>query len=52
MIGVGENVQFIDVWVEDAIDEADAGAFVGVLVGEFDMDFPKAAGEGGCGERM
>jgi len=32
--------------VEDAVDEADAGRFVGVLVGQLDVDFPQAAGEG------
>lgn len=40
-------VQLIYVRVEDAVDETDAGAFVGVLVGEFNVDFPETAGEGG-----
>ena len=40
-------VQLIYVRVEDAVHETDAGAFVGVLVGELDVDFPETAGEGG-----
>lgn len=42
----GENVQLVDVGVEDAVYETDAWAFVGVLIGEFDVDFPEATGEG------
>ena len=45
----GESVQLIDVGVEDAVHEADAGAFVGVLVWELDVDFPESAGERCCG---
>lgn len=34
--------------MEDAIHEADAGALVGVLVGELDVNLPEAALEGCC----
>ena len=39
----GKGLQLVDVGVEDAIHEANARAFVGVLVGQFDVDFPEAA---------
>lgn len=42
----GGNVQLVDVGVEDAVHEAYARALVGVLIGELDVDFPKATGEG------
>jgi hypothetical protein len=42
------NIQLIDVWMEDAVHEADARRFVRVLVWYFDVDFPVAAGEGCC----
>jgi len=42
------NVQLINVGMEDAIDEAYAGALVGILVGQLDVDFPGAALERGC----
>jgi hypothetical protein len=32
--------------MEDTVDEANGGRLVGVLIGEFDMDFPLAASEG------
>lgn len=32
--------------MKDAVHEADAGRFVGVLVGEFDVDFPDSAFKG------
>lgn len=48
-LGGGENVQLVDVGVEDAVHEADAGGFVWVLVGELNVDFPEAALEGCCG---
>jgi hypothetical protein len=32
--------------VEDPVNEADAGGFVGVLIWYFDVDLPVAAGEG------
>jgi hypothetical protein len=32
--------------MKNAVDEADAGGFVGVLVWELDVDFPEAALEG------
>jgi hypothetical protein len=34
--------------MEDAIDKADAGRLVRVLVGEFDMDFPETTEKGCC----
>jgi hypothetical protein len=34
--------------MEDAVDEADAGRLVWVLVGELDVDFPEAAEERCC----
>lgn len=37
---MGCSIQFVDIGVEDSIDEADTGTLVGVLVGEFDVDFP------------
>jgi hypothetical protein len=37
--------QLIDVWMEDAVDESYARALVGVLIGQFHMDFPVAAGK-------
>lgn len=47
-VRLGIHVQLIDIWVEYAIHEADAGALVGVLVRKLNVDLPKAAGEGGC----
>jgi hypothetical protein len=43
-----EGIQLVDVGVEYPVDEADARAFVGVLIGELDMDFPETALKGGC----
>jgi hypothetical protein len=43
-----EGIQLIDVGVEYPVDEADARAFVGVLIGELDMDFPETALKGSC----
>ena len=40
------NVQLVNVRMEDAVDEADTGALVGILVGEFDVDFPQTTLEG------
>ena len=34
------SAQLINVGVEYPVDEADAGAFVWVLVGQLDVDFP------------
>lgn len=34
------NLQFIDVWVENAVDETDARALVGVLIRQFNMKLP------------
>ena len=45
--GVGNIIQFVDVWVEYTVDKTDAGGLVGILVGKLDVDFPEAAGEGG-----
>lgn len=53
MIGISEilhfksvHLQLIDVWVEDAIDESNAGTLVGILVRELDVDLPETAFEG------
>lgn len=43
----GRDGQLVDIGVEDAVHEADAGALVGVLVGQLDVDLPEAALEGG-----
>jgi hypothetical protein len=43
-----QNAQFIDIGVEYAVHESNAGALVGVLVRELDMNFPEAALEGCC----
>lgn len=40
------HLQFIDIRVEDSIDEADARGFVRILVGELDVNFPYAVLEG------
>jgi hypothetical protein len=40
------DAQLINVGMEDAVNESDRGALVGVLVGDFNMDLPGAAGEG------
>ena len=45
----GAGVQFIDVWMKDAIDEANARALVRVLVGKFHMDLPQATRKRSCG---
>jgi hypothetical protein len=42
----GKYTQLIDVWVEDAVYKTDGRRFVGVLVWDFDVDFPVAAFEG------
>lgn len=44
--GGNGTIQFIDVWMEDSIYKANAGAFVGILVGKFYMDFPQTTKEG------
>ena len=45
-LGCGERrVQLIDVWVEDAVHEADARTLVWVLVGELNVHFPESAHE-------
>lgn len=43
-----KDLQLVNIGVEYAVDEADAGRLVRVLVGELDMDFPRAAFERGC----
>lgn len=43
---VEHDVQFIDVGMEYPVDKADARALVGILIGEFDTDFPETAGKG------
>jgi hypothetical protein len=40
--------QFIDIWVEDAVYEANARALVRVLVGQFDVDLPETSLEWCC----
>lgn len=40
--------QLIDIGVEDAVDESDAGRLVRVGVGELDVDFPNATLERSC----
>lgn len=47
MRGNGRAKQFVDIRVKDTIHKSDGGRFVGILVREFDMDFPSSAGEGG-----
>jgi hypothetical protein len=42
------RVQFVDVRVEDAVNEANAGALVRVLIGQLDVDLPESALEGCC----
>ena len=46
--GSSFHLQLIDVGVKYAVDEADAGRLVGVLIRELDVDLPKAALEGCC----
>lgn len=43
-----EPSQFINVWVEDAVHKANAGALVRVLIGQLDVDLPESALEGRC----
>lgn len=40
--------QFIDIWVEDAVYEANARALIRVLVGQLDMNLPESTLEGRC----
>jgi hypothetical protein len=40
------DVQLIDIGMKYSVHEANAGALIGILVGELDMDLPKSAGEG------
>lgn len=41
-----QYAQLIDIWMEYPIHESNAGAFIGILVGELNVDFPEAALEG------
>ena len=41
MLVWGKNAQLVYVWVEDAIDEANARRFVGVLIRKLDVYLPK-----------
>ena len=41
MLVWGKNAQLVYVWMEDAIDEADTGGLVWVLVWELDVYFPE-----------
>jgi hypothetical protein len=43
-----EPSQFVNVWVEDAVHKANAGALVRVLIWQLDVDLPKSALEGRC----
>jgi hypothetical protein len=42
------SLQLVDIWVKDAVDEADARGFVWILVREFDVDLPDTTLKGGC----
>jgi hypothetical protein len=42
---LNSSLQFINVRVEDAIDESDAGAFVWILVWQLNVNFPVATRE-------
>jgi len=42
------NLQLVDIWVKDAVDEADARGLVRILVREFDVDLPDTTLKGGC----
>lgn len=42
------HLQLIDVWVKDAVDEADAGRLVGICIGQFDVHFPQTSFKGRC----
>jgi len=48
MLVWGKNAQLVYVWMEDAIDEADAGGLVWVLVWELDVYFPESSLEWCC----
>jgi hypothetical protein len=39
---IDRDVQLVDIRVEYSVDEADAGAFVWVLIREFHVNFPEA----------
>lgn len=39
------GLQLVDVRMENPVYEADARAFVWILIGKFDMNLPEAAGE-------
>jgi hypothetical protein len=41
-------LQFIDIRVEDPVNEADARGLVGVLVWQLDVHLPNSAFEGSC----
>lgn len=41
-----QNAQLIDIGVKYAVHESNAGALVGILVWELDVNFPEAALEG------
>lgn len=43
-----KHSQFVNVWVENAVHESDAGALVRILVGQLDVDLPESALEGCC----
>lgn len=41
-----EHSQLVDVWVKDAVHEANARALIRVLIGQFHVNFPMPASEG------
>lgn len=43
-----EHSQLVNVGVEDAVDESNTRALVGILVREFHMDLPMPAGKRCC----
>jgi hypothetical protein len=41
-----DDSQLVNVWVKNPVHKSNAGTLVRVLVGQFDVDLPMAAGEG------
>lgn len=44
--------KLVDVGVVNAVDEANSGGFVRILLWELNVHFPVATGEGGCSGTM
>jgi len=42
-----DDTQFINVWMENAINETNRWALVRILIWDFDMDLPGASGKWG-----